>query len=111
GDGIGRIRHPDRRPQFVRDRFFQVFFNFKSAGAVTWTPIDRLYIKMLSLSAVGPRTDVLNDFPTEIELLSLRRGAVALMGHNLVDPAGQYAYFEMNLAQKGRVEWGDEKAD
>jgi len=61
-------------------------------------PVMQAYIKFKSLSAVNEAGEsiILNDQLTEFELLSLRNGAVALMGNNAVE-AGEYEYFDLEL--------------
>ena len=106
---VARIRNPERRCHHGA-RTYYAFLIFKATGQTQHIPADRVFVKMTELLAAGASSEILNDRPTEIELLSLRNGAVALMGHNTVPP-GMYQYFQMNLSGKGRVEWGDAKAD
>ncbi|MDI7166062.1 DUF4382 domain-containing protein [Leptospira santarosai] len=99
---VTRWNHFPRKPGgFI----FHSFFHLKDMGSTIHTPANKIWIEMESISAI--RTDggftVLNDVKTIFELLSLRAGAVALMGQN-VAPPGTYSHFEIKLGTRHSIE-------
>jgi hypothetical protein len=75
------------------------FRGFHPADATISDPVSQAFIIFNNLSIVNNdgQSLMLNEVKTEIELLSLRNGAVAMMGSNVV-PEGVYKYFEMSLS-------------
>lgn len=105
------IHHPDRRHKRNKQHKYHVHLKIKSIGESHHLPVEKIFVRMLKIEAVdinGNRT-LLNEKESEFELLTLRDGAVALMGNNMV-PEGEYACFEITLGDNNRVEIaGEEK--
>ncbi|OHD68897.1 MAG: hypothetical protein A2W19_11060 [Spirochaetes bacterium RBG_16_49_21] len=78
--------------------------HFISEDPTITDPVSQVFIRYKQLSAVNDQgvSILLNDKETEFELLTLRNGAVALMGSNAI-AAGDYRYFELQLDTGHRV--------
>jgi hypothetical protein len=83
---------------------FPVEMNLKTISTNEYAPIEKVFVQMKAIYAVDTANTriLLNDKLTNFELLDLRDGAVALMGHNMV-PQGLYAYFELVLGTKQEI--------
>ncbi len=87
-------------PSFIKcGEFIPLAFRlFIPQDATITEPVSQVFIRFTQLFAVNDAGTqiMLNDHETEIELLSLRNGAVAMMGSNAI-AAGVYGYFELSL--------------
>jgi len=72
---------------------YPTHLDLRFAGVTQHDPVSKINVKMLQLKA---GSTILNSTPTVVELLALRDGAVALMGHNIV-PIGTFPSFDMTL--------------
>ncbi len=103
------VHHPMKRYNCDENKKINVQLKIRSNGISIYNPIDKVFIQFLMIEAVhsdGTRT-ILNNTISEFELLSLRNGIVALMGHNMVLP-GEYKYFELTIGSNHRVELNGE---
>ena len=101
------LAHPDRSYSGTGKTKYPAHIKVKAFGSSVSDPVEKIFIEMLKIEAVDSRGArfLLNNTRTVFELLGLRNGSVALLGHNMV-PAGSYAYFEMTIGTNHTIHVG-----
>ena len=96
-----RHHHHRRHPHHHKKIYHLGLRLFLPSGESVHDPIERVFVRFLRVDAVNNvgAGFLLNDTPSEFELLSLRDGAVGLMGHNML-PEGLYRHFQLTLDEQ-----------